>query len=87
MDSIELSVKMPIFHKIGDKLVTSFYERFEEKYERRQLVATITDVQLTYSVLKSEITVVYVVQSEYEDRVFTTEVTPYFATEVTPYNE
>jgi len=84
MEKIELNVKMPILYKIGDKVSAAFYEKFEEKYESRKLIATITDISVRYSLVKSEIAVVYTVKASYEDRIFTTDVN---ASGVTPYNE
>ena len=84
MDSIELSVKMPIFHRIGDKVSAAFYEKFEEKYESRELIGTITDISVNYSLMKSEIAVVYTVKASYEGRMLTKDVN---TSEITPYNE
>jgi hypothetical protein len=84
MEKIELNVRMPILYKIGDKVSTFFYEKFDTKYESRELIATITDISVHYSLMKSEIAVVYTVQATYEDRIFTTNVN---ASEVKPYNE
>jgi len=84
MEKIELNVKMPIIYKIGDKVSAAFYDKFDEKYESRELIGTITDISVNYSLMKSEIAVVYTVKASYEGRMLTKDVN---ASGVTPYNE